>query len=82
MRVAWSLAVVPLDDADGDPRVFEASEQVWSYQATHSQSRLLVHSNAPLTPEVRLRLCQRIEAGWPVAHAAASMGISRDRAYV
>jgi transposase InsO family protein len=27
-------------------------------------------------------LCQRIEAGWPVAHAAAGMGISRDRAYV
>jgi transposase InsO family protein len=27
-------------------------------------------------------LCQRIEGGWPVAHAAASMGISRDRAYV
>jgi transposase InsO family protein len=27
-------------------------------------------------------LCQRIEAGWPVAHAASSMGISRDRAYV
>jgi transposase InsO family protein len=41
-----------------------------------------VHRNAPLTPEGRLRLCQRIEAGWPVAHAAESMGISRDRAYV
>jgi transposase InsO family protein len=27
-------------------------------------------------------LCQRIEAGWAVAHAAGSMGISRDRAYV
>jgi transposase InsO family protein len=41
-----------------------------------------MHRNAPLTPEGRLRLCRRIEAGWPVAHAAASMGISRDRAYV
>ncbi len=41
-----------------------------------------MHRNAPLTPEGRLRLCERIEAGWPVAHAAASMGISRDRAYV
>jgi transposase InsO family protein len=41
-----------------------------------------VHANAPLTPEGRLRLCQRIEGGWPVAHAAESMGISRDRAYV
>jgi transposase InsO family protein len=41
-----------------------------------------VHGNAPLTPEGRLRLCRRIEDGWPVAHAAASMGISRDRAYV
>jgi transposase InsO family protein len=27
-------------------------------------------------------LCQRIEAGWPVAQVAAAMGISRDRAYV
>src|SRR3954449_9212560 len=60
----------------------EASGRVWSYQATRSQRRLLVHRNAPLTPEGRLRLCQRIEGGWPVAHAAASMGISRDRAYV
>ena len=37
-----------------------------------------MHRNAPLTPEGRLRLCERIAAGWPVAHAAASMGISRD----
>jgi transposase InsO family protein len=41
-----------------------------------------VHRNARLTPTGRLLLCQRIEAGWPVAHAAKSMGISRDRAYV
>jgi transposase InsO family protein len=41
-----------------------------------------VHRNARLTPAGRLLLCQRIEAGWPVAHAAAAMGISRDRAYV
>ena len=41
-----------------------------------------MHRNAPLTPEGRLRLCRRIEDGWAVAHAAASMGISRDRAYV
>ena len=41
-----------------------------------------MHRNAPLAPEGRLRLCERIEGGWPVAHAAASMGISRDRAYV
>jgi transposase InsO family protein len=41
-----------------------------------------VHRNARLTPAGRLLLCQRIEAGWPVAHAAGSMGISRDRAYV
>lgn len=41
-----------------------------------------MHRNAPLTPEGRLRLCERIEAGWPIAHAAESMGISRDRAYV
>jgi len=41
-----------------------------------------VHRNARLTPAGRLLLCQRIEAGWPVAHAAAAMGMSRDRAYV
>ena len=41
-----------------------------------------MHRNARLTPAGRLLLCQRIEAGWPVAHAAAAMGISRDRAYV
>lgn len=41
-----------------------------------------MHRNARLTPAGRLLLCQRIEVGWPVAHAAAAMGISRDRAYV
>jgi transposase InsO family protein len=41
-----------------------------------------LHRNARLTPAGRLLLCQRIEAGWPVAHAAESMGMSRDRAYV
>ena len=41
-----------------------------------------MHRNARFTPAGRLLLCQRIEAGWPVAHAAASMGMSRDRAYV
>jgi len=41
-----------------------------------------MHGNARLTPQGRLLLCQRIEAGWPVAHAASAMGISRDRAYV
>ena len=41
-----------------------------------------MHRNARLTPAGRLLLCQRIAAGWPVAHTAESMGISRDRAYV
>jgi transposase InsO family protein len=41
-----------------------------------------VHRNARLTPAGRLLLCERIQAGWPVAHAAESMGMSRDRAYV
>jgi transposase InsO family protein len=41
-----------------------------------------MHRNARLTPRGRLLLCQRIEAGWPVAHAAEAIGISRDRAYV
>jgi transposase InsO family protein len=41
-----------------------------------------MHRNARLTPAGRRLLCERIAAGWPVAHAAAAMGISRDRAYV
>ncbi|MFK0026216.1 IS481 family transposase [Streptomyces sp. NPDC090798] len=35
------------------------------------------HRNAPLTPEGRLRLCLRIDAGRPIAHVAAETGISR-----
>jgi transposase-like protein len=40
-----------------------------------------MHGNAPLTPQGRLRLCQRIEDGWPVALAAEAMNISRQTAY-
>jgi transposase InsO family protein len=40
-----------------------------------------MHANAPLTPEGRLRLCQRIESGWTVAAAAESMNISRQSAH-
>ena len=35
------------------------------------------HRNAPLTPQGRLLLCRRVEAGAPIAHVAAGMGISR-----
>ena len=40
-----------------------------------------MHRNAPLTPEGRLRLCQRIADGWTVAAAAESMNISRQCAH-
>lgn len=40
-----------------------------------------MHRNAPLTPEGRLRLCQMIEEGWPIATAAESMRISRQTAH-
>jgi transposase InsO family protein len=40
-----------------------------------------MHANAPLTPEGRLRLCHRIQDGWPVAAAAESMNISRQCAH-
>ncbi len=33
-----------------------------------------MHRNAPLTPEGRLRLCERIESGWSVAAAADRWG--------
>ena len=36
-----------------------------------------MHRNAPLSPEGRLRLCQRIEAGWTITAAAEAMRISR-----
>ena len=35
-----------------------------------------MHRNARLTPAGRLLLCQRIEAGWPLAHAAESMHLA------
>jgi transposase-like protein len=41
----------------------------------------VLHGNAPLTPQGRLRLVQRIEAGWSVAAAAEAMNISRQCAY-
>jgi transposase InsO family protein len=40
-----------------------------------------LHRNAPLTPEGRYRLCQRIAAGWTVAAAAESMNVSRQCAH-
>ena len=40
-----------------------------------------MHGNARLTPLGRLTLVMRIEAGRPVAHVAAEMGISRPTAY-
>ena len=40
-----------------------------------------MHANAPLTPTGRRILCERIEAGRPVAHVAAEMGVSRTTAY-
>lgn len=35
------------------------------------------HANAPLTPEGRRRLCERVDAGRPIAHVAGEAGISR-----
>jgi len=35
------------------------------------------HRNAPLTPEGRLRLCQRVDSGRPICHVAAEAGIAR-----
>jgi transposase-like protein len=48
----------------------------------HKAKEALVHRNAPLTPEGRLRLCQLIsEDGWTVSAAAESMRISRQTAH-
>ncbi len=35
------------------------------------------HANARLTPRGRLLIVQRAQAGWPKAHIAKAMGISR-----
>ena len=35
------------------------------------------HRNAPLTPEGRRRLCQRVDGGRPICHVAAEAGIAR-----
>src|SRR3954452_6117060 len=35
------------------------------------------HRNAPLTPEGRRRLCERVDAGQPIAHVAEAAGVSR-----
>lgn len=35
------------------------------------------HANAPFTPEGRRRLCERVDAGRPIAHVASEAGISR-----
>ena len=40
-----------------------------------------MHANAPLTPQGRLRLCQRIESGWSITAAAESMNVSRQCAH-
>ncbi len=40
-----------------------------------------MRANASLTPEGRLRLCQRIQSGWTVTVAAESMNVSRQTAH-
>ena len=37
----------------------------------------LSHRNAPLTPEGRRRLCERVDGGRPICHVAAEAGIAR-----
>jgi len=37
----------------------------------------MTHPNAPLTPEGRHRLRERVDAGRPICHVAAEAGIAR-----
>jgi transposase-like protein len=37
----------------------------------------VAHRNAPLTPEGRRRLCQRVDRGRPICHVAAEAGVAR-----
>jgi transposase InsO family protein len=42
-----------------------------------TKETLVAHRNAPLTPEGRRRLCERVDAGRPICHVAAEAGIAR-----
>ena len=42
-----------------------------------ARKAMSAHPNAPLTPEGRQRLCERIDAGRPLAHVADEGGVSR-----
>src|SRR3974377_2373725 len=55
--------------------------RVWSCRRLTLTQEGLMHRNAPLTPEGRLRLVRRIEAGWTGAAAAESMNVSRQCAH-
>src|SRR6478735_84599 len=55
--------------------------RVWICRRNHTPRRAHMHGNARLTPVGRLTMVLRIEAGRPVAHVAAEMGISRPTAY-
>ena len=37
----------------------------------------MLHPNAPLSPEGRRRLCERVDAGRPISHVAAEAGVAR-----
>ena len=42
-----------------------------------ARKAMSAHPNVPLTPEGRQRLCERIDAGRPLAHVADEGGVSR-----
>jgi hypothetical protein len=44
---------------------------------TRARKAMSAHPNAPLTPEGRRRLCERIDAGRALAHLADEGGVSR-----
>src|SRR3954453_11494097 len=53
----------------------------WSCLGLHRTEVFVSHRNARLTVHGRRLLVQRVDAGRPVAHVAAEMGISRATAY-
>jgi transposase InsO family protein len=50
-------------------------------QHQHPQEALVAHRRAKLTVFGRRLIVARVEAGWPVAHVAEQLGISRATAY-
>src|SRR3954468_17439771 len=68
----WSLSAREVDEEGPSWIRCEATKQT-----RREEGPQMSHRNAPLTPEGRRRLCERVDAGRPICHVAAEAGIAR-----